>query len=286
MLNNREIATLLWVVLLAVWVSSKREIRQATCQLLKAITRWKLLACIIGMAAYCILATCFFYYIGYWDFSMTKDLLLWFFFSAIAMAGRFVTSRNDDRILRYALIDQVKLCIFLEFIIGTYVTPLVIELFVVPFGAFLAACDMIARSREEYGDAARVTGATLAVFGVGIVGYAAFRAAFDYRALGSFNTLRAITFPIVMSVSFVPFVYILALISAYENLFIRLALGPEKPISITRYARKKFFGCCGLSLREIHRFSACAGGEVLGLVKKEDIDSLVKRCTAKVDPCP
>lgn len=187
---------------------------------------------------------------------------------------RFSTSRDDESILRSVFVDNVKLVVFLEFLVGTYVMPLPAELVFVPFVTFVVMLDTVAKLDVKNAAVAKITTFVLTVIGVTILGFSASRAIGDFRNLGSMNTVRTIAFPPLMSIAFVPFIYALVVIATYESVFIRLAIGREKSPEVVRYAKRRIISHCGLSLRRLRAFAKRPPFEMTQVESSADVDRL------------
>lgn len=275
MFNNREIATAIWLTLFAIWMLTKSNIRTSLAGVFRAVLAWKILVCLAAMVLYTITIVACFYALGFWQFTMIKDTTLWFCFTAFAMAMRFTTSGDDENIFRHVLVDNAKLIIVIEFLIATYVMPLPAELAFVPFVTILAMVDVVARVNKQYAPAAKLTGILLAVIGFSILGFAVSSAIGDYRNFRSMDTVRSIALPPLMSIAFVPFVYLLVVITTYESIFITLALGRDKAPKLVRYAKRRILFDCGLSLRRLRNLARRPPFEIMQIESNDDVDRVL-----------
>ncbi len=239
MFNNREIATAIWLTLFAIWILTKSNVRTSIAGVFRAFLSWKILTCVAAMLLYTGAIVAVLYAIGFWQLPMIKDTVLWFCFTAFATVMRFSTSRNNDNIMRKVFADNLKLIIFLEFLIGSYVMSLPAELVFVPFVTLIVLLDTVAKLNEEHAVVAKLTTFLLAIIGFAILGFAVSHAIGDFRNLGTMNTVRTIAFPPLMSIAFIPFIYALVMIAAYESIFIRLAVGRDKAPDVVRYAKRR-----------------------------------------------
>lgn len=274
MFNNREIATVIWLTLFAIWMLTKSNVRTSIASAFRAFLNWKILVCVAAMVLYTAMIVASLYAIGFWQIAMIKDTVLWFCFTAFVMVMRFSTSRDNENILRTVLVDNVKLIIFLEFLIGTYVMSLPAELVFVPFVTSVAMLDAFAKLDERNAIVAKFTTSLLAVIGFAIFGFVVSRAIDDFRNLGTLDTVRTIVFPPLMSIAFVPFIYVLVVIVTYESLFIRFAVGRDKAPDVVRYAKRRIFFHCGLSLRRLRAFAKRPPFEIMQVESNADVDRL------------
>jgi hypothetical protein len=272
--NNREIATAIWLSIFVLWVLTKPNVRDAIANVFSVLLKWKLLVCIAAMVLYTAAIVAVLYFIGFWQLSMTKDTVLWFCFTAFVMVMRYATSRNDDSIFRAVIADSLKLIIFVEFIIGTYVMSLPAELVFVPFITLLVTVDAFAKLDDKYADVAKITTFLVSVIGLAVLGYAIWRAVGDFRNLGTLATIRTVALPPLMSIAFIPFVYCLVVIITYELIFTRFRIGPQKPPDVIRYAKRRIFLHCGMSPHRLHMFAKRPPYELTQIATNADVDRM------------
>jgi len=271
--NNREIATAIWLTVFAIWMLTKSNFRTSITSVFRAFLNWKIQSCVAAMTFYAGAIIAALYAIGFWQLAMIKDTVLWLL-TAFAMVMRFSTSRDNDNIVRDVFAESLRLTIFLEFLIGTYVMSLPAELVFVPFITFIVFLDAVAKLSEEHAVVAKLTSFLLAIIGLAILGFATSRAIGDYRNLGTMNTVRSIAFPPLMSIAFIPFIYALVVMVAYESIFIRLTIGRDNAPDVVRYAKRRIFFHCGLSLHRLRAFTKRPPFEIMQIESNADVDRL------------
>ena len=172
------------------------------------------------------------------------------------MLMQFMSDREPKNVFRSVVRESIKLVIFIEFLIGAYTFPLLIEMIFVPFVTILLMLDTYAGTKDKYKDVKRLTGCLLAAIGLGLLYFAITRAIGDWRNLGTTDTFRSIVFAPLLSIAFTPFIYGSLVIAAYENLFVRLKIGPKKAPEVIRYAKSRIIKHCGLSLTKLRELAS------------------------------
>jgi hypothetical protein len=253
--NNREIATAIWLTIFVVWILTKPDVRQSFTSVFRAFFQWKIVTCVAAMAAYVSACIYLFWSLGLWVPLMTKDAILWFLLTGFVMLMQFMTDRQQKSVFRFVIRENIKLLIFIEFLIGAYTFPLWVEMFFVPLVTILLMLDTFAGTSDEYKDVKTFAGWIVAAIGFGLLYFAITRAVGDWRNLGTADTIRSIVFAPLMSIAFAPFVYGSMVVAAYENLFVRLEIGREKPPSVKRYAKSRIIKHCGLSLSKLRQLA-------------------------------
>jgi len=267
--NNREIATAVWFVMILCFILSKREIRKSVLGLLRTAFQTKILVLLILMMFYTFGMVFVLYKISLWNIFLLKDTIIWFFFTGIAMTFDLVPSKENINIFRKIIIDNIKIVIIIEFIVGTYTFPLVVELFLIPFLTLIVGIEIVAKKDKKSESVAKLMNGLQIIIGIIILIYTISNLISDYKNFGNLNTLRVFLLAPILSILFYPFVYFFLLFVKYELLFIRLNLGYEKSNSLKRYAKIKMIKHCLLSLKKVKE--ALKHYDLMHIREKEDI---------------
>lgn len=275
MFTNREIASSFWLLVLAIWALSQSAIRKSVGELLLAFFKPIILICIGAMLAYTVCAVAILLSIGVWNSGMVKDAAIWLCFSGFVMVMEFATSKENGPVLKKIFFDNIKVLIIIEFIINTYTMPLIAELVFVPFITLLVVMDAFAQSDTKYASIARLTSCIIPVLGFLIFGFAIWCVVGNLKNLDTMETFRSIAFPPLMSLLFAPFVYLLVLWDTYNNVFIRLTIGPKKTLAVIQYAKRRILLRHGLNLNSLRDFSKRFPQELFRIKTREDVDKIL-----------
>ncbi|WP_417732878.1 hypothetical protein [Rosistilla oblonga] len=255
MFSNREIASVIWLLVFMCWLLTRPNIRKSIGHLFRAFSESKFVACVFAMIVYVASVTYAFWLIGLWEPLMTKDTVLWFVLTGFVLLMQFMSSQDSNNVFRLVLRDSVRLVIFFEFLIGAYAFPLWAEMLFVPVVTILIVLDTFAGTAEKSTDFKKMTGLLIAVIGFGILLFAINRALDDWRSLGTVGTFRSIAFAPLMSIAFIPFIYGAMLVAAYDTLFSRLDFGRGQRSAVKRYAQLRILKHCKLSLKKLRDIS-------------------------------
>jgi len=274
--NNREIAMLCWLGAGAVLVlvPSKRSVTKPVWGVVRAlVSPWILIPTGL-MALYAATCVALLAYLDLWRLPLLKDTIVWFCASALAMAMRLVTSKDDD-MFRKVVAENFRVVILLEFLVNTYTFSLPVELILVPTITILAMIHELARPIEDHEDVSRFALNLQAFIGLCILGGASVRAVSDLTSLGSVATLRSVLLAPVLSLLFLPCLYALVLVSKYHEVFLRLGIGPEKEPSVKRYARRRILGYVRLSMKKLHLLLRDHSGDLVRSRTEDDVDRML-----------
>lgn len=273
--NNREIATAIWLVVLFIFMLAKKEIRKSLLDVIKAFFKIKILIPVILMIIYIFGTLLVLYQINLWDISLLKDLIIWFIFTGLVLVFNSITSKKEESFFRKYIIDNIKIVIIIEFIINTYTFSLMGELFFIPFMTIIAMLDVVAKSDIKYLSVSNLLKGVQIIIGILILVYALFNAISDYNNLGSFGTIKDFLLAPLLTLIFLPFVYITVLISKYELLFIRMEFGSKKSKKLQKYMKRKIIWYCLLSLEKTNAVSNNLY-KLMDIESNEDLDIIIK----------
>lgn len=276
-LNGREKAVLAWFFFFLCWALSQKNIRKSLVDVLKSFFQVKIFSVFVAMFAYIFLILWLFYNVQIWNFELTKDIVFWIFGSAIVLLMNTNKATQDDNYFRKILKDNLKLIVVLEFVVVLYAFNFWIEMIFVPVIFFIVAMGAVAEIKKDYLQVKKIIDFVLSAIGIFLIIFAISQIANDYQNFVSLNNLRSFVLPPLLSFALIPFLYIFALIMAYETLFVRLDIFLKNDKTLAKFAKIKFFKLCFLNLRKLNKFAKESSPDLLNLKGKNDILSLIRK---------
>lgn len=271
-LNNREISILIWIVVFFLWALCQKKIRAAFVSVIKAFFAKKLVYGYLLMFLYIAMIIYPFYLLGFWGTHWIKNTILWAICIAFIMLMRF-SKASDKNFFINSVKDNLKILIILEFIINLYVFSLWIELLLVPFSALIGGMIAIAETDEQYKSVKKFLDFVLSFMGIVFVVYALYKVSTDFGNFASKKTIIDFSLPILFTMMFLPFVYLIALYSNYETLFLRMPFFIENQ-RVLSYSKRKIVLSFGFNLKAINRWGSHFNS--LLIKEKKDIDEAIK----------
>ena len=253
-LNNREWATLIWIIVFIAWAASLTQVRASFRGVLKAFFVKPIIISLILMACYIVGMVLGLSRIGLWDSSQLKNTIIWSVTVGFVMLMDINSVKKDENYFRKAILDNLKVSIFLEYLINVYVFSLAVELVLVPAAVFLGAMLAVAKLDEKHKQAAGCLNGIQVILGLGLIGFALYNAYVDLRNLTTFNTAIDFFSPILLSLLFLPFVYMALIYSTYEVFYVRLQFFIQDP-ALRKYTKLQAALFCKLNLKMLDRFS-------------------------------
>jgi hypothetical protein len=273
-LSSRELALAIWGALLLAFLLSKRSIRGSLLGVAKAALASKIVTWFAIVLLYNALVVVALRAIGVWNLTLLKDTILWFVFAGIALAFRSAAISQGDRPLLGILKDTAKVFVVVEFLANTYTLRLAWEMILIPILALLAAVDAVAQTDPKYAQAGRIATCLLSAAGLAVFGFAITKAIADFGSLWSFESLRRLLLPPVLSILLLPMIYTVALYMTYDLLFSRLLVALDADGAVARYARRHIRAACGASLRRARAMLRERGHDLMLIRSREDVDML------------
>lgn len=275
-LNGREKAAIAWILILLLWALSKRDTRASILNLLKTIFHKKIITVIIAMFVYVALILLVFSKIFLWNIALTKDIIFWIFGSAMVLLINVNKISRDDHQFKKILKDNLTLIVIIEFLVSLYSFNFWIEMLFVPALFIVVAIGVVATTDVKYLPVKKVINFVLLFIGVFLIIFAIFKVVTNFQDFMTMDNLRSLVLPPLLTLAYIPFLYIFALIIAYEMLFVRLDFFLKNDKSLADFAKKKIFLLCLLNLRKLNKFINMNTASFHQLNHKNDILNLIE----------
>ncbi len=221
-MNNREIASVVWlVIVLAYCLAKSQGMRASVLSCLKLASSRTVAATFVTMAAYSFGFTAILYLVGYWDWSLLWSTAWWTVCVGVWSVIK-VSGEQDEHFFKNFIKTNLRIIVLLEFLSNAYAFPLWAELLLVPIGGFLAAASVLTERREQDRQAYAGYNMALGLLGLALLCYAAYRARSDFQNFASLDTLKSVALPLVYTIVYCPFLYVLSIYSVCEQIAVRL----------------------------------------------------------------
>ena len=273
-LNNREIAVAIWLLIVSIWMLTKRSVRSSILGVFKAMSDKKIIIPIIFMFIYVLVMVIILKRVGYWDYTALKDTIYWFAGTAFVMFVNINKAASEEDYFKNTIIDQIKFVVVLEFVVNLYSFSLPVELIVMPFIALVALTSGYASINPEHKKVKSLLDFILGVFGIILIVFTVKEIVSDFQGILSLKNFRDFSLPVLFTLVFLPFIYILALLIQYESIFIRIKIF-NKDQRLVKYTIWKIFLVCKLSLRKLNKFARSVG--LIKVNSKEDVEVLLNK---------
>jgi hypothetical protein len=273
-LNNREITVIIWLFILFAWLMSWKTVRKSFHGVFTILLHRQIVTILLLMVIYVLLLVLGLERVGLWYApSHLKDTVIWLLVVGFAMIVNVSDVSKDEKFFGKAIRDAIKLTIVLEFVIGLYPFSLPVELLLVPFVTLLVMALAIAEMKQEYQAFKKVLEWLLALIGILLIWHS-MRSLISDADFVVVERLTEMLLPALLTVLFLPFVYFLALYSAYESVFLRLNIW-NRDSTVLGYAKRRIFLRFGLNLSKLTYWSK--QNPILKVSSKQEVLEIVGR---------
>lgn len=220
--NAREVATLLWTFAVVVAVLVWPKTRHSAGNVLGTVLGSKLALFLGALLAWLIAAVCVAARLGLWTRAELLLTAVWFAFTAPAWFGTFAKSGEDRHFILRRLRELVGFTVLFELFVNTHSFGLLAEMFLAPWLVFIGALAAVAQMDRQHEPIRPLLG------GLALITIAAMLVKSGAGIIENFGTdeflgiSRSLAMPVWLALAAAPFVYLLGVYSAYEQLALRL----------------------------------------------------------------
>lgn len=271
--NSREIALAVWLLILAIWLFSSKEIRSAFSSVLDGFSKKVIIIPFSFLVFHTLLSVWLLSEVGMWDLSQVKNTVFWFFGVAAVSFFRLNKMADDPDYFKNAVKDNLKIIVLLQFLVSFYTFNIIVELVFVPFMALLGGMIAIAQRDEKHLRVYKALNKILEFVGLTIIAYAAYSLLHGFQEFVQFQTFLDLVVPIFLSMLLLPLIYLFHVYMVYEVIFVgmRFSVKDEK---VRAYAKKSAIFKYKLSVHSVRRWADALSREAI--LTFSDVDNVHK----------
>jgi len=225
--NNRELAITLWLIAISIYIflSPKMiEVRASVIHLLSVFFVTKIITILGLMITYMAVLVYGLSEIDLWNEEQLKNTIFWCASVGFMSLFKIQSIKKDKSFFTHSLVDNLKLLVILQFIIGVYSFSLWIEVLIVPllvlFGGMLA----ISETDKKYHQVKVLVEYSLSLFGMILISYTLYMLVTNFGEFGKEKTIYDFFIPPLLTLLYLPFIFAMMVYSTYEDVFIRINL--------------------------------------------------------------
>ena len=218
LLSNREIAILIWFGVAFVFSARKTDLRKTFAPILKCLLNRIILSVLflyllyVGFMIFCLEGW------GLWDSGQIKNTIIWT--SVVGLVAIFkVADAKKETFFEDWIFDNFKIAVVLGFIVSFYTFHILIELILQPFIVIVVMMSALSESKEEHKAVNVLCDWVLAIIGLYVLWWSGNKIWADPSAFLTLQTVQDFATPIMLSLAFTPFLYVLFIYATYERVF-------------------------------------------------------------------
>lgn len=261
--NNRDVAVLFWLLVLLVWMLSRRDVRPSVLNVVCTFAQPMILGTTLGLAAYTVGLACVGSHLGIWEIGLTKETVVWFLGTGFVLLMNLSRVLDRDDWFQNEARRALRAAVVIDFFLNLAVLPLPVELILVPSLTFLILMSAFAGNREDLRQAKGCVDGVLGFLGLVLFAYVAVRVLTDWNHFNSPATLEGLLLPIWLTLATLPFIYAVAVWAACQRAFRLVDRSAEERPSRwrTRLALMLGLGPRARELGQLHLYPARKIGE-------------------------
>lgn len=252
--SSRELAFMTWSVIVLIWICFSQKLRHSLRNILKAFFAIKLQVLFIG--GYIYLGLILILIMGYihWDNVLIKDCIIFTLVTSIAMIGGAIEQKR----VRNNIFDTVKATTIIAFYINVFTFSFIIEFVLLPVIVFLSMTAAYAKSsiNPEENKVGCMLESFINFIYLGIIIYGEINIYQNPSIIIQEQSVNSLILPIILTVCFIPYLFVVKLYSAYEYFLIRLKASTSN-LSRKHYRARRniIIKKCGFNLNKLEYVS-------------------------------
>jgi hypothetical protein len=275
-LNGREMAAAIWFAIGLTVCLTRSDLRPGIGGLAVALTRAKLFATLLLMAAYVGVIIVLAARLGAWDPGLAGATVAWVLGSATVLLMNAIRHTHESGYLRRAIVQSAGVAVLIEGLVNLYAFPVYVEFFTLPALALLAATAAFADGKPEYASVRRLINVLLGTVGFSFTLYATIRLATSLSGATLAQHARSVALPVWLSLALLPYTYVVGLLGAYEMAFLHIGFCHDATPQARRRAKLALLLGVG---PHAHRLASFTGPWVRRLVTAPSLGAASKIVT-------
>lgn len=252
--NNRELAILLWMAVFISLLALKADVRKSAAAVVRAFFQRMIVLSLISAAIWTCLIIWVLFQCGLWQWINFKTTLVW------AVSFALVTMFDVNRISEsntyfgQTVKDTINATAVVAFVAESYSFNFLTELILFPVLLLVAGIKAVAEGKPEYVQVDKLCYTILLVSGLAYFGYGLYQAAMNFSDFVTWSNFREFIVPILLSLLFLPFIYVFSVYVTYDSNLARLNwLMKDK--GLRRYAKFQAIWGFGFNLELLRRWA-------------------------------
>ncbi len=254
-LNNREISVIILFIVLLFFVvlKNKNSFFKSIWDLFKSFWNVKILSPILLLAVYSSIIVMVINELFDISGISLKNLIVWFIFTAVVLMFGLTNISKNKNFFKNIVLRNLIVLAFVEYVFNLYSFSLIVELFL-QFGiALFSVLALVAGMEEKHKKVRKFFNVLLSLLVFIVFAKSVQGIVNDLGGQLMRDFLLNFILPVALTISIIPFLYLMAVLMQYELIFIRLpyALDIEKDRKIKLTLKWKIFFKYGLNLKKI-----------------------------------
>ena len=228
-LTNREWAIVIWTLILVIYPLITPKIRETAKSCISCFFSKPLMKVWCAMIIYTITIVYILFHWHIWDFTQTKSTIIWFFAVGFPYIFKIDAIKDRSTSFKELALENFKLAVIVEFVVGFYPFGILVELVLVPLAILLTVATAASKSNENYRALHKFSNSLTTLLGFVIMFHVIYMMVTNFDNFATKQTLLDFAIPLLLTLLFLPFVFLTAVYVAYEEAFMQINLLIKNP---------------------------------------------------------
>lgn len=249
--TTREWASITLFTLFLLYSARAKSVRKSMIRVLKAFLHWKILLPIICAQIYLSVFAYVLYKNELWNTAILRETIFFLLYTSISLIFKYNSNSQRIASVKGIVEDTIKATLIVEFYLNIHTFSYWIELIIQFLLAFLFLLGAV--NKRDTQELEKTYGCTQTLFyclSISLLVYSIYLSGEQWRENFSSQNIISLLFPIIATLAYWPFLYILSVIKVYEEWFVILRFRSSK--EDYTYRRNSIFRKCGLNLSLIN----------------------------------
>lgn len=223
LVNNRELATVAWFLVIVVACLLIKPVRARLGELGHTVVKPPLPETLVVLAMYVALLVWVGHGLGVWTTDLISETVWWFVGTALVLLVNVSVAVGERGIFRRTFFEIFGFTLLLDFFMNDlFVFSLPLELVLLPAVTFLSILTIVARMDRKTQQVASMTGCLIVIVWLGLATFVIVNVVTNWREVTTKEQLLELLLPAWLTVGFLPFLYVISVLVAYQSAFTRI----------------------------------------------------------------
>ncbi len=218
-LDSREVASLILLGGLILFVLAYRQTREGAWGILKSLAGPVILIPFLGLAATTIGLVLLGRQLSLWESALVPATVAWVLSQGVVLLYKLGTRKPGEAFFGPTLARMLRLNWVVEVFIGFYVFDLVVELLLLVVLSVLAMLSAVAASEKRYRSVKRLVDGVLSIVGIGLLMYFFVSFVVNFDEVDWALVSRAFLLPFGLTLGVLPYLYLVSVWAGYRDAF-------------------------------------------------------------------
>ncbi|HZV68825.1 MAG TPA: hypothetical protein VFG10_04745 [Saprospiraceae bacterium] len=266
-LDNRELALLSWMLIGILFLLFNKKTKATAIECIRILLSPVILKIFLSSITYTVTLIFILKALSFWEPGLIKETIFWFITFGLISIFKINKIVKDKAYLLNLIISFLKIFIVFEYISNFYVLPFIAEFLLLPvllfIGSLIGYIEYFEKNKERFVPVTTLLNTIQICFGLFLISFITYNLFTNYTALLSWFNLKELLIPFILTISYLPFLYCLALYNEYESLFLRIRTFSNKDFEIIKLAKFKSLLLGNIDIARVNKITTLLSFENL-----------------------